>query len=156
MDRPEWIDTFPDRLTAIATLTNNSRRGTTFPLDAANPRASNVYGHIIQWSYGKDWTEPTFRWDFFAMAGDPANPAHASTIVGDKYGSPDGIYVDPAGLLWIQTDVSGSTLNTGAYAGFGNNQMLAADPITRETRRFLTGPNICEVTGVFMTPDRRT
>ncbi|HEX2882606.1 MAG TPA: alkaline phosphatase PhoX, partial [Polyangiaceae bacterium] len=27
MDRPEWIDTFPDQLTAIATLTNNSRRG---------------------------------------------------------------------------------------------------------------------------------
>ena len=24
MDRPEWIDTFPDKLTAIATLTNNS------------------------------------------------------------------------------------------------------------------------------------
>ncbi|MGH9900727.1 MAG: PhoX family protein, partial [Pyrinomonadaceae bacterium] len=27
MDRPEWIDTFPDSLTAIATLTNNSSRG---------------------------------------------------------------------------------------------------------------------------------
>jgi secreted PhoX family phosphatase len=52
--------------------------------------------------------------------------------------------------------VSGSTINTGAYLGFGNNQMLAADPETRETRRFLTGPYVCEVTGVFMTPDRRT
>ena len=29
MDRPEWIDTFPESLTAIATLTNNNRRGTT-------------------------------------------------------------------------------------------------------------------------------
>jgi secreted PhoX family phosphatase len=76
--------------------------------------------------------------------------------VGDKYGSPDGIYVDPAGLLWIQTDVSGSTIDSGDYAGFGNNQMLAADPVTRETRRFLTGPKICEITGVFMTPDRKT
>jgi secreted PhoX family phosphatase len=52
--------------------------------------------------------------------------------------------------------VSGSTVNSGAYAGFGNNQMLAADPVTRETRRFLTGPNICEVTGVWVTDDRRT
>lgn len=34
--------------------------------------------------------------------------------------------------------------------------MLAADPETGETRRFLTGPNVCEVTGVFMTPDERT
>lgn len=156
MDRAEWIDTFPDRLTAIATLTNNSRRGTTFPLDAANPRAGNPYGHIIQWWYRKDWTEDTFKWDFFALAGDPANPAHGSTVVGDKYGSPDGIYVDPAGLVWIQTDISGSTINTGAYAGFGNNVMLAADPKTGETRRFLTGPNVCEVTGVWVTPDRRS
>ena len=165
MDRPEWIDTFPDKLTAIATLTNNTRRGVAspappaapnFPVDPTNPRTNNVYGHIVQWSYYKDWTEPTFYWEIFALAGDPANAAHGSTVVGDKYGSPDGIYVDPAGLLWIQTDVSGSTINTGAYAGFGNNQMLVADPDTHETRRFMTGPNVCEITGVFMTPDRRT
>lgn len=156
MDRPEWIDTFPKDLTAICTLTNNSRRGTTFPVDATNPRAPNAYGHIITWSYQNDWTENRIKWDIFALAGDPATPATGSTIVGDKYGSPDGIYVDPAGLIWIQTDVSGSTINTGAYAGFGNNQMLAADPVTRETRRFLVGPSVCEVTGVWVTSDRRT
>ncbi len=173
MDRPEWIDTFPKDLTAIATLTNNSRRGTTPesvnnpdgstaagsarpPVDAANPRAVNNYGHIIRWYYRQDWTELTFGWDIFALCGDPTNPAHGSTISGDKYGSPDGIYVDPSGLLWIQTDVSTSTINAGAYAGFGNNQMVAAHPDTRETRRFLVGPSQCEITGVFMTPDRRT
>ena len=156
MDRPEWIDTFPESLTAIATLTNNSRRGTTAPVDAANPRANNVYGHIVRWSYANDWTEDSFAWDIFALAGDPAAPASGSTIVGDKYGSPDGIYVAPSGRLWIQTDVSGSTIDAGAYAGFGNNQMLCADPTTRETRRFLVGPKVCEVTGVFVTPDERT
>jgi uncharacterized protein len=173
MDRPEWIDTFPDKLTAVATLTNNNRRGSTPasvnaangttiagsarpPVDASNPRAINNYGHIITWSYLKDWTEPTFRWDIFALAGDPANAAHASTVIGDKYGSPDGIYVAPSGRLWIQTDVSTSTINAGAYAGFGNNQMLCADPYTRETRRFLVGPSQCEITGVFVTPDERT
>lgn len=173
MDRPEWIDTFPKDLTAIATLTNNSRRGTTPPsvnnpdgttnagsarppADAANPRASNTYGHIIRWYSRQDWTEPTFGWDVFALCGDPANPTHGSTIFGDKYGSPDGIYVDRSGLIWIQTDVSTATINAGAYAGFGNNQMLVADPETRETRRFLVGPKQCEITGVFMTPNRRT
>lgn len=173
MDRPEWIDTFPKDLTAIATLTNNNRRGTTPPsvnnpdgstsagsarppVDAVNPRAVNNYGHIIRWYYRQDWTESTFGWDIFALAGDPANSAHGSTIFGDKYGSPDGIYVDRSGLIWIQTDVSTSTINAGAYAGFGNNQMVAAHPETRETRRFLVGPNQCEITGVFMTPDRRT
>ena len=173
MDRPEWIDTFPKDLTAIATLTNNSRRGSTPPsvnnpdgstaagsarppVDAANPRAVNNYGHIIRWYYRQDWTELTFGWDIFALCGDPGNSAHGSTIFGDKYGSPDGIYVDPSGLVWIQTDVSTSTVNAGAYVGFGNNQMLAAHPETRETRRFLVGPSQCEITGVFMTPDRRT
>jgi secreted PhoX family phosphatase len=162
MDRPEWIDTFPDSLTAIATLTNNSRRGTgtSAPTDAPNPRAANVYGHIIRWFYRRDWTEPTFGWDIFALGGDPAvtppNPLDRSTIAGDKYGSPDGIYVAPSGRLWIQTDVSGSTIDSGAYAGFGNNQMLCADPVTRETRRFLVGPRVCEVTGAFMTPDEKT
>lgn len=173
MDRPEWIDTFPKRLTAIATLTNNNRRGTTPPsvnqadgstgagsarppVDAVNPRAANTYGHIIQWRYHQDWTESIFTWDIFALCGDPANPAHESTILGDKYGSPDGLYVDRRGLLWIQTDVSTSTINSGAYTGFGNNMMLVADPETKETRRFLVGPSQCEITGVMMTPDRRS
>ena len=178
MDRPEWIDTFPDSLTAIATLTNNSRRGTNPPstnlpdgstasgsarppVDASNPRASNTYGHIIRWRYENDWTEDYFYWDIFALAGNPSatNP-DGSNIVGDIYGSPDGIYVAPSGRLWIQTDVSGSSVNpenrNGPYQGFGNNQMLCADPVTKETRRFLVGPNVCEVTGVFVTPDERT
>jgi secreted PhoX family phosphatase len=173
MDRPEWIDTFPHALTAIATLTNNNRRGTNPPssnnpdgsttagsarppVDAANPRVDNVYGHIITWKYDEDWTEPDFEWDIFALCGDPAVPAHGSTIVGDKFGSPDGIYVAPSGRLWIQTDVSASTINTGAYAGFGNNQMLCADPATGEIHRFLVGPNLCEITGVTVTPDEKT
>ena len=173
MDRPEWIDTFPQALTAIATLTNNNRRGTTPPssnqpdgttvagsarppVDAINPRTNNVYGHIVTWKYDRDWTEPTFKWDVFALAGDPAVPAHGTTFNGDKFGSPDGIYVAPSGRLWIQTDVSTTTINAGDYAGFGNNQMLCADPRSGEVRRFLTGPKQCEITGVFVTPDEKT
>ena len=173
MDRPEWIDTFPHALTAIATLTNNNRRGTTPvsvnnpdgstvagsarpPVDAINPRVNNVYGHIITWKYRFDWTEPTFEWEIFVLAGDPTVPAHGSTIDGDKFGSPDGIYVDPSGRVWVQTDVSTSTINAGDYAGFGNNQMLCVDPESGEIRRFLQGPKQCEVTGVQVTPDKKT
>jgi secreted PhoX family phosphatase len=173
MDRPEWIDTFPESLTAIGTLTNNNRRGSTPPssnsplgtttagaarppVDAINPRAINVYGHIITWTYTQDFSQPTFTWDVFALCGDPAVAAHGSTIDGDKFGSPDGIYVAPSGRLWIQTDVSTSTINSGDYAGFGNNQMVCADPTTGEIRRFLVGPNQCEITGVFVTPDEKT
>jgi secreted PhoX family phosphatase len=158
MDRPEWVETFPDTLAAFVSLTNNSARGVDARPDAdyANPRPRNVYGHVLRWRHQSDWTELTFKWDIFALAGDPANPDHKSTIKGDKYGSPDGLYVAPTGRLWIQTDVSKELLNKGDYAGFGNNQMLCADPKTRETRRFLIGPKGCEVTGMFVTPDERT
>jgi uncharacterized protein len=155
MDRPEWIDTYPDELMAIASLTNNSNR-TAANVDAANPRPSNVYGHILRWGYDIDFTGPTFWWDIFALAGDRDVPAHGATVNGDKYGSPDGLYVAPSGRLWIQTDVSTSTIDLGAYAGFGNNQMLCADPTTRRTRRFLVGPKQCEITGCFATPDETT
>jgi uncharacterized protein len=150
MDRPEWIGTFPDALTVIATLTNNTRRGsgTSSSKDAPHPRPGTAYGHVIQWSYRKDWTELMFGWETFALCADPANADHGSTIT-DKYGSLEGLYVSPSGRLWIQT-------NSGAYAGFSNNLMLCADPVTRETRRFLTGSNMCEITGVFVTPDERT
>jgi len=158
MDRPEWIDVRHDQLEVFVTLTNNSQRGTPGrpPVDAANPRPSNVYGHVLRWRYANDFDEPTFAWDIFVLAGDPAVAAHGSTIIGDKFGSPDGLYVDPNDRLWIQTDVSTSTINAGAYAGFGNNQMLAADPATKEIRRFLVGPSQCEVTGAMSTPDATT
>ena len=52
--------------------------------------------------------------------------------------------------------MSTSTLLKGDYLAMGNNQMLAADPETREVRRFLTGPNGCELTGVTSTPDGRS
>jgi len=161
MDRPEWIAVHPGSHEVYCTLTNNSQRGTEkVPgLNAANPRANNVYGHIIRWhEIGGDPAGLKFAWDIFALAGDPQHPdpERRGTVRGDAYGSPDGLWFDDSGLLWIQTDVSTSTLNKNHYQRLGNNQMLAADVHTGETRRFLTGPGGCEVTGVVMTPDART
>jgi secreted PhoX family phosphatase len=158
LDRPEWITANVHERTVFASLTNNVRRGTEGnpDCDSVNPRATNVFGQILRWKYDTGFGDPMFQWDIFALAGDPANPEHGATVVGDKYGSPDGLYVAPSGRLWIQTDVSSKTMNVGAYAGFGNNQMLCADPRTKETRRFLQGPMGCEVAGVMVTPDERT
>jgi secreted PhoX family phosphatase len=128
-------------------------------VDPANPRAQNAYGHIIRWREQEGNPAATaFEWDIFVLCGDPANSVEAKrgTIKGDLFGSPDGLWFDDRGVLWIQTDVSTSALNKGDYANIGNNQMLAADPATGDIRRFLAGPNGCEVTGVITTPDGRT
>jgi hypothetical protein len=161
MDRPEWIAVHPVTQEVYCTLTNNSARGAEKgpAVDAANPRANNVYGHIIRWrEQGGDACATRFAWDVFVLCGDPAaaDAARQGNIQGDFFGSPDGLWFDARGVLWIQTDISASVLNKGDYANIGNNQMLAADPVTKEIRRFLTGPVHCEVTGVVTTPDGRT
>jgi secreted PhoX family phosphatase len=161
MDRPEWIAVHPQSKQVYCTLTNNSTRGTDRgpAIDPMNPRANNVFGHIIRWKEdGGDAAAARFAWDVFLLCGDPSNADEAKrgTIKGDVFGSPDGLWFDSRGVLWIQTDVSTSVLHKGDYAAMGNNQMLAADPETREVRRFLTGPAGCEVTGVVGTPDGRT
>jgi uncharacterized protein len=161
MDRPEWIAVNPQNKEVYITLTNNSNRGvgTNAATDAANPRANNTFGHIVRWvENGGDPAALRFAWNIFVQAGDPAStdPNKRGNIKGDVFGSPDGLWFDQRGVLWIQTDVSTSTLGRGDYINFGNNQMLAANTRTGEIRRFLTGPNGCEITGVVCTPDGRT
>jgi secreted PhoX family phosphatase len=161
MDRPEWIAVHPRTGEVYCTLTNNSQRGDGKRAgpDAANPRAGNVFGHIIRWrEAGADATAAAFEWDIFALAGDPqhADAAKRGNVKGDAFGSPDGLWFDPRGVLWIQTDVSTSALHKGDYERLGNNMMLAADPRSGEVRRFLVGPAGCEITGCTMSPDLRT
>ena len=107
---------------------------------------------------GGDATALTFDWDIFVLAGQPsvtdARAPSANITLDNLFNSPDGLAFDGFGRLWIQTD--GSYSNAGDYANMGNNQMLAADPVSKEIRRFLVGPSGCEVTGVTWTPDRRT
>lgn len=158
MDRPEWITHDPLDRTMYLTLTNNTAR-TAAQVDASNPRAANLFGHIMRWrETGNDPSAPTFRWDIFALAGNPDNtdPNKRGNINGAMYGSPDGLWMDSRRQLWIQTDVSDSDQRAGDYAPFGNNMMVAADPDTGATKRFLTGPVGCEVTGITSTPDLRT
>lgn len=189
MDRPEWTGARPriggyDEVEVYCTLTNNNRRGTTAPsvnnpngsttaatarppVDAANPREDNIYGHIIRWrETGKTVTATTFTWDLFAQAGDTATVKTAKPTNDYKgnivdapngsadYGAPDGLWFDYFGRLWVQTDQVGD--GSGDWLHIGSNVMVCADPNTGETRRFLTSPNKCEVTGVTMTPDGKT
>ncbi|MDH4391776.1 MAG: PhoX family phosphatase [Aquabacterium sp.] len=174
MDRPEWVAVHPTTREVYLTLTNNNRRGTTTPssnlangstaaggarppVDAANPRRDNRYGHIIRWTEtNSDPAATTFAWDIFVECGDKQNPAPnlKGNINGDDLGAPDGLWFDKQGRLWIQTDQQGDGL--GDWSNIGGNAMFACDPSTRKITRFATSPRNCETTGVVGTPDYKT
>ena len=64
--------------------------------------------------------------------------------------------MDQLSLCGIQTDENAQQMFKGEVERIGNNQMLAFNPLTGETKRFLTGPTNCEVTGIAFTPDGTT
>lgn len=189
MDRPEWVAVNPENGEVYVTLTNNSNRGRAYETDAANPRSyidfkgssasnsGNMNGHIIRFSEAKNTvTATSFAWDIF-LFGAEARAASNINLSGlddlNDFSSPDGMWFDPRGILWIQTD-------DGQYTDETNCMMLAALPgkvgdgtkaLAASTkaegqatfvgaklnndrvRRFLTGPSGCEITGVTITPD---
>jgi len=191
MDRPEWGAVHPKNGEFYVTLTNNSERGTgegfKVAADGANPRSyedlkgetvqkGNVNGHILRVREATgSAAATTFTWDvylFGAQADANAATINLSGLTDDNdFSSPDGLWFDPRGILWIQTD-------DGAYTDVTNCMMLAAlpgsvgdgasttvdgvttyvgKPATADlVRRFLTGPVQCEITGVTLTPDRKT
>lgn len=185
MDRPEWVAAHPITHEVYLTLTNNNRRGgiptsvnnpdgsnaagnARPAIDAANPRPDNDYGHIIRWRDNLGSVLSTrFEWDIFVRCGDKAttktlgdsyhpdgHDGYTGNILGDDYGAPDGLWFDKDGRLWIQTDQAGDA--TGDWVNIGGNVMMCADPVSGETRRFLSSPINAEVTGVVATPDGKS
>ncbi|WP_421859982.1 PhoX family protein [Marinobacter salarius] len=158
MDRPEWGAVDPNSGEVYFTLTNNSNRGQPGfdDVNAANPNSPNATGHIIRWTEeGSDHTATSFDWDIFVFAGEQGTETvvdgEAVVSLNDEniFNSPDGLWFDYNGRLWIQTDGSDAD-------PYFNNMMLGANPETREIKRFFVGPQGCEVTGVVSTPDVKT
>ncbi len=137
MDRPEWTTIAPNG-DVYCTLTNNSRREVA---DAANPLAPNADGHIIRFRDSNNLTGTFFNWDIFIIS----ETTHGTP---ESFSDPDGIWADPDGRLFIQTD--------GGQKDGLNNQILVADTRTGEIRRLLEGVAGDEITGLTLTPDRRT
>lgn len=190
MDRPEWCAVNPKNGEVYVTLTNNTDRGKSYPVDAANPRqyndvkdgrtsTGNNNGHIIRFKEANNRHDgSSFTWDIY-LFGAQANAASDINLSGltdaNDFSSPDGMWFDNRGVLWIQTD-------DGQYTDVTNCMMLAALPgqvgdggaasaqaLSSSTgqqmtikgknvtdtilKRFLVGPNECEITGIAMTPD---
>lgn len=137
MDRPEWTTIAPNE-DVYCSLTNNSRRE---EANKANPLAPNPDGHIIRWRDADHHIGTTFTWDIFIIAED----THGTK---DTFSDPDGLWADPYGRLFIETD--------GGQKDDLNNQMLVADTHTGEIRRLFTGVTGDEITGLTVTPDQRT
>ena len=137
MDRPEWTTVAPNG-NVYVTLTNNSRREEP---NAANPEAPNNDGHIICFKDSYNHVGRTFKWEIFLLAS-------SNRGTEDVFTDPDGLMADPDGRLLIQTD--------GGQPDGLNNQMLVADIKTGDLRRLFTGVASDEITGIAMTPDRRT
>lgn len=157
MDRCEWIAATPNQKAIYATFTNNKKRQ---EADASNPRVKNRYGQILKWQpKNGNHASINFKWNVFVLAGNPLvkNGLYKGSKNINKdnmFNSPDGLKFDKFGRLWIQTD--GSYSNKDDYLGMGNNQMLCANPITGEIKRFLTGPIACEITGLAFSQDSKT
>ncbi len=99
MDRPEDVDVNLVSGKVYVVLTNNAKRKAD-QVDAANPRAENKFGHIIEITpAGGDHTAPTFTWEILLRCGDPSiaevgaafNPA---TSKDGWFGMPDNVALD--------------------------------------------------------------
>lgn len=119
MDRPEDVEPDPKTGRVYVMLTNNDQR-TEDQVDAANPRASNRFGHIIEIiEPDGDFASETSHWEILVRCGDPEvaqvgalwNPL---TTENGWFGSPDNCAIDPEGRLWVSTD---GNPDTGAADG---------------------------------------
>ena len=179
MDRPEDCQPNPASGKVYLTMTNNSARSSIRPNAgeaAANPRAPNFNGHIIEVAeHGDDHGALTFRWEIFLLCGDPAIDLKTdASLLGPglapgatffagyadasrlgKVASPDNIAFDSVGNLWIATDGQPSSADIGRP----NDAIHVVPTAGRERgylRQFLSGPRGCEVCGPEFSADDRT
>jgi len=156
MDRPEDVEPNPSTGRVYVMLTNNHKRKDG-QQDAANPRAKNIYGHIIEIvEPDGDFASTTSTWDILVRCGDPKDPQagatwHNATSEDGWFGSPDNCAIDPSGRLWVSTD---GNENTGACDGLW---ALSTDGKQRgRSRAFFRAPIGAEVCGPRFTADGRS
>ena len=161
MDRPEDVQPHPTTGNIYVVMTYNERR-TAGQVDAANPRAENRWGHIVEIMpprvNGKpDHAATECDWGFFIVAGDPSKPEQRARYANPPSANgwvcaPDNVAFDPKGRIWISTDGQED-------AGGFNDSLYAATtsgPTRGATRCFFTGPEGAEICGPEFTPDGKT
>lgn len=109
MDRPEDVEVNPKTGAIYVMLTNNSRRKAE-QVDAANDRAGNLWGQVVEMlPPGGDHTATKFTWNVLLKGGNPKDGAvgamfNPATSDNGWFSCPDNCAVDNQGRLWITTD----------------------------------------------------
>ncbi|RWC13845.1 MAG: PhoX family phosphatase [Mesorhizobium sp.] len=158
MDRPEDIQPNAGNGKVYVMLTNNSKRKAE-QVDAANPRAANAFGHIIEIvEDGGDFAASKGKWEVLLKCGDPsvadvgATFSTATTAHG-WFGMPDNCAVDSAGRLWVATDGQGPKA-TGRTDGLWAVDTEGAARAT--SKLFFRVPIGAEMCGPLFAPDDQT
>ncbi|KQU64363.1 dTDP-glucose 4,6-dehydratase [Aminobacter sp. DSM 101952] len=158
MDRPEDIQPNAVNGKVYVMLTNNTKRKAD-QVDAANPRAENAFGHIIELiEDAGDFTATRGKWEVLLKCGDPAIAEvgasfSTSTTENGWFGMPDNCAVDSAGRLWVSTD-GNSPKATGRTDGLW---AVDTEGEARATSKlFFRVPVGAEMCGPLFTPDDQT
>ncbi|RWQ14895.1 PhoX family phosphatase [Mesorhizobium sp.] len=158
MDRPEDIQPNGVNGKVYVMLTNNSKRKAD-QVDAANPRAENAFGHIIEIAEdGGDFTAAKGKWEVLLKCGDPSvadvgATFSTATTANGWFGMPDNCAVDSSGRLWVATDGQGPKA-TGRTDGLWAVDTEGAARAT--SKLFFRVPIGAEMCGPLFAPDDQT
>ncbi len=158
MDRPEDVQPNAKTCRVYCMLTNNTRRAAGDE-NAANPRADNAFGHIIEITETDgDFASTKSTWDILLKCGDPsvaevgASFSSATTENG-WFGMPDNCAIDADGRLWVSTD-GNSAKATGRTDGLW---AVDTEGEARGTSQlFFRVPVGAEMCGPYFTPSGET
>ncbi|MDQ0345886.1 secreted PhoX family phosphatase [Ancylobacter vacuolatus] len=158
MDRPEDVQPNGVNGKVYVMLTNNTRRKDD-QVDAANPRAKNAFGHIIEIAEADgDFAATKGTWEVLLKCGDPSVAAVGASFSTDTtrngwFGMPDNCAVDAAGRLWVSTD-GNNPKDTGRTDGLWAVDTEGGARAT--SKLFFRVPVGAEMCGPLFTPDDRT
>lgn len=169
MDRPEDVEVNAANRKVYMVCTFNEQRGTANRpgADAANPRAQNYNGHIVEITEDRnDHAGTTFRWEMFLQAGDPADPTtYFAGFPKDQVAgvsAPDNIAFDSRGNLWIATD---GQIRRDAFRGPGVEPKPSTDsvyavptvgPFRGQVKRLVNGVPGGEIASLAFNPNSTT
>ncbi|MCM3588247.1 DUF839 domain-containing protein [Mesobacillus maritimus] len=134
LDRPEDVEIHPIDGSVFLSLTNNSKHG-------------NFHGQIYRFvPANSDHGSDKFTFEVFIAGGQQSGIT-----------CPDNLHFDSKGNLWVVEDYSATEDNQYAqYKNCGVFMVPTDGKNYGKPFQFASGPQGCEVTGPWLTPDERT